>query len=72
MKRSLHEGHCTRAPRHPRRQNVPNLSPTRPPACPADAALWPSWADVPVHLLNLDAFDGNGNPIAPDARKGAC
>lgn len=44
----------------PLRLHYPNLSPTRPPAVAADAALWPAWTDAPVEVMDLDDFDDHG------------
>jgi hypothetical protein len=55
--------HPAARPRQPRRTNVPNLSPTRPPQEPADQDFWPNWSNVPVELLDWDMFDADGFPI---------
>lgn len=48
-----------------RRRVSGRLSRTRPPEVDADQGVWPSWTNLRVDQLNLDAFDSNGNLVSP-------
>lgn len=59
------DGPYPAAPRPPRRERYPDLSPARPQAVEADPDPWPAWCDIPVERLDPSFFED-----AP--RKGGC